>query len=190
VERDPNLVSEIGQAARAAFGKVFEGWHAEADWAIKRTVEAQIAAASLGYKPLYWDPWGRTSARIRVELHHSLPKGVIIDATNAGLLIFRPSVVTPILNSDPAFYGGPGRSVLKIVRHVSRRGVNGELLGYGARSIDAPGTVPVRIFNNAAELFAFFMSDPNVAEHYARERLLDIATYVNEDLSYSIGFVV
>jgi hypothetical protein len=53
VERDPHLVSEIGQAARAALGKVFEGWNSEVDWAIKRTIEAQIAAASLGYKPLY-----------------------------------------------------------------------------------------------------------------------------------------
>jgi hypothetical protein len=36
VERDPHLVSKIGQAARAAFGKVFEEWNSEADWPIKR----------------------------------------------------------------------------------------------------------------------------------------------------------
>jgi len=68
VERDPHLVSEIGQAARAALGKVFEGWNSEVDWAIKRTIEAQIAAASLGYKPLYWDPWGEAaSALVRAQ---------------------------------------------------------------------------------------------------------------------------
>jgi hypothetical protein len=50
-----------------------------------------------------------------------------------------------------------------------------------------PGAVPVRIFNDEAELFAFFMSDPGVAEFHARERLLDIATYIEADVSYSIG---
>jgi hypothetical protein len=38
VERDPHLVSKIGQAARAAFGKVFEEWHSEVDLPLKRTV--------------------------------------------------------------------------------------------------------------------------------------------------------
>jgi len=31
------------------------------------------------------------------------------------------------------------------------------------------------------------MSDPRVAEEYARERLLDIATYIDADLLYLIG---
>jgi hypothetical protein len=87
VERDPHLVSEIGQAARAALGKVFEGWNTEVDWASKRTIEAQIAAASLGYKPLYWDPWGDASALIRSQLRAALPSGTIIDANDAGLLV-------------------------------------------------------------------------------------------------------
>ena len=74
MERDPYLVSEIGQAARAALGKVFEGWNSEVDWAIKRTIEAQIAAASLGYKPLFWDPWGAAaSALVRAQLRAALP---------------------------------------------------------------------------------------------------------------------
>ena len=101
MERDLHLVSEIGQAARAAFGKVFEGWDSEVDWQIKRTVEAQIAAASLGYKPLYWDPWGEVSAALRQELRRVLRIGAIVDAIDAGLLVFQPDVITPILNSDP-----------------------------------------------------------------------------------------
>jgi hypothetical protein len=189
VERDPHLVSEVGQAARAAFGKVFEGWDSEIDWPVKRTVEAQIAAASLGYKPLYWDPWGQASVALRFELRRVLRTGAIIDATDAGLLIFRPEVITPILNSDLLFYRPHGESVLSAVRKVSRVGDNGELLGYGARSIDTPGAVPVQIFNAEADLFAFFKSDPRVANLYARERLLDIATYLEADLLYSIGSV-
>ena len=188
MERDPHLVRKIGQAARAALGKVFEEWNSEVDWAIKRTVEAQIAAASLGYKPLYWDPWGEAaSALIRSRLRIALPSGTIIDANDAGLLVFRRDVVGPILDSDPAFYRPHGEDDLSAVRKVSRIGHNGELLGYGARSIDARGAVPIRIFNDAAELFAFFVSDPRVAEFHARERLLDIATYINDDLSYVIG---
>jgi hypothetical protein len=77
VERDVHLISEIGQAARAAFGKVFEEWDSEVDWPIKRAVEAQIAAASLGYKPLYWDPWGEVSVLLRSQLRRVLSTGTI-----------------------------------------------------------------------------------------------------------------
>lgn len=189
MERDPHLVGEIGQAARAAIGKVFERWNSEADWPVKRAVEAQIAAAGLGYKPLYWDPWGEASAPLRSELRRVLRTGAVIDASDAGLLIFQPEVVVPILNADPGFYRPQGESDLAAIRQVCRNGQNGELLGYGARSIDASGAVSVRIFNDLDDLFAFFRSDPGVAEFHARERLLDIATYIDADLFYSIGAV-
>lgn len=48
------------------------------------------------------------------------------------------------------------------MRHISRSGQNGELLGYGARSLDAQGAVSVRIFDDDAELFAFFACDPTI----------------------------
>lgn len=127
------------------------------------------------------------SVLIRSELRQALPSGAIIDASAVGLLVFQPDVVEPILDSDAAFYRPRGESVLSAIRDLSRIGDNGELLGYGARSSDAPGAVQIRIFNDEAELFAVFMSAPSVAEFHARERLLDIATYVNDDLSYSIG---
>lgn len=187
MERDTNLTRKIGQAARTALGKVFEEWNSKADWAIKRATEAQIAAASLGYKPLYWDPWGEASAPIRSQLRRVLPEGTTVDATDTGLLVFRPDIVRPILDSDSAFYRPHGERVLSSIRNVSHAGDNGELLGYGARSMDAPGAVAVRIFNDEGELFASFRSDPATAEFHARERLLDIATYIDEDLSFSIG---
>ena len=188
MERDPHLVGEIGQATRAAFSQVFEGWDSEVDWPIKRTIEAQIAAASLGYKPLYWDPWGEAaSAALRSQLRRALPSGTTIGANDAGLVVFQLHAVRPILESAPAFYRPHGERALAAVLNVSRAGLNGELLGYGARSFDTPGAVPVRIFNDDDELFAFFMSDPRSGEFYARERLLDISTYIEADLNYRIG---
>jgi hypothetical protein len=187
VGRDLHLVSEIGQAARAAFGKVFEGWDAEADWPIKRTVEAQIAAACLGYKPLYWDPWGEeASVLFRFDLGRRLGTGATIDASANGLLIFQPAVVARILDSDPDFYRPHQENALAAVRRITGARDNGELLGYGARNVNIPGALRVRIFDDNANLFASFVSLPEVAEFYARERLLDIATYIGADLSYSI----
>lgn len=188
MERDLHLVSEIGQAARAAFGKVLEGWNSEVDWPIKRAVEAQIAAASLGYKPLYWDPWGEASAPLRSQLRRVLPAEAIIDASDAGLLIFQPDVITPILNSDPVFYRPHGESIMSAVRKVTRMRSNGELLGYSARSVDTPGA-PCRSASSTTRPNCSRSSCPNpgVAEFHARERLLDIATYIKADLSYSIG---
>jgi hypothetical protein len=188
VERDLHLVSEIGQAAREAFGKVFEGWHTEADWPIKRTVEAQIAAASLGYKPLYWDPWARKpplAFAFNCDVCYPPARSLVPTMPVSRSFRNRPSV--PFLNSDPAFYRPSGESDLSAVLLVSRAGFNGELLGYGARSFDTPGVVPVHIFDDDGELFASFMSAPGVAERHARERLLDIATYTGADLIYTIG---
>jgi hypothetical protein len=125
VERDPHLVNKIGQAARAAFAKVFEEWNSEADWPIKRTVEAQIAAASLGYKPLYWDPWGEPAAGlIRSHLRSALPAATITDASDAGLLVFRRDLVGRILDSDPTFYRSHGEDDSSAVRNQPHRGVS------------------------------------------------------------------
>jgi hypothetical protein len=187
VERDLHLVREIGEAARAGFRKVFEGWDSEAYWPVNRTVEAQIAGASLGYKPLYWDPWGQDSARLRAELRRVIRADTVVDASDVGLVVFQPDVIMPFLDADPSFYQPHGESVLTAVRRVCRTRQNGELLGYGVRSADTPGAVPVRILNAEADLFARFMSNPGVAEDYARERLLDIATYIDADLLYLIG---
>ena len=188
MERDLHLISEIGQAARAAFSQVFEEWNSEADWPLKRTIEAQIAAASLGYKPVYWDTWGeRASALLLSQLRPALPSGTMLGADNTGLVVFQPNAARPILDSDAAFYRPHGESDLEAVLRVSRVGTNGELLGYGARSFDTPGAVAVRILNDNGDLFASFMSDPRVADWHARERLLDIATYIDADLIYTIG---
>lgn len=188
MERDLHLVSEIGQAARSAFEKVFEGWDTEADWPIKRTVEAQIAAACLGYKPLYWDPWGEeASVLLRFELARALETAATIDASADGLLIFQPDVVGPILESDRDFYRPHQENVLTAVRRITGARDNGDLLGYGGRSVNASGAVRVRIFDDNANLFASFVSLPQVAAFYARERLLDIATLTGVDLSYSIN---
>ena len=187
MERDLHLVREIGEAARAGFREVFEGWDSEAYWPVNRTVEAQIAAASLGYKPLYWDPWGRNSARLCAELRRVISADAVADASDVGLVVFQPNVVMPILEADPVFYRPHGESILTAVRRVCRTRQNGELLGYGVRSADTARAVPVRILDGQADLFARFMSDPRVAEDHARERLLDIATYIDADLLYLIG---
>jgi hypothetical protein len=189
VERDLHLVREIGEAARAGFRKVFEEWDSEAYWPVNRTFEAQIAAASLGYKPLYWDPWGQDSARLCAELRQVISADAVVDASDVGLVIFRPNVITPIREADLAFYQPHGESVLTAVRRVCRTRQNGELLGYGVRSADTAGAMPVRILNDQADLFARFMSNPRRAEDYARERLLDIATYIDADLMYLIGSI-
>jgi len=41
---------------------------------------------------------------------------------------------------------------------MNKRILTTELLGYGARSSDAPGAVQIRIFNDEAESFAVFIS--------------------------------
>ena len=104
----------------------------------------------------------------------------------SGLVIYRPEVVRPILDSDPEFYRPNREDDLAAIERVCASGDNGELLGYGARNWWHPQGAKVTITNAEQVIFVFFVSDPVRAEDFAMERLLDIFTYTGESMTYTV----
>lgn len=111
-----------------------------------------------------------------------LPPGVICEAGPEGLFIFRPEVVRTVLLSDVAFYGRPEADVLPLVRRLARSGENGELLGYGARSLTTPGAARVQITDQDGEVFMGFFAEPDKAAASAAARGEDIATVCDREV--------
>ena len=111
-----------------------------------------------------------------------LPPGVICEAGPEGLFIFRPEVIRDILSSDPVFYGRPEADVLPVVRRLARSGENGELLGYGARSLTTPGAYRVQITDQDGEVFMGFYAEPDKAAAAAAARGEDIAAACDREI--------
>ena len=181
----------IGAAARACFAAVFEGWQGPRlstdARAIETSVEAQIAASSLGHKPLYYDPWpAEASDQLAESLRPHLPAGVVVARLPSGLVVYRPEVLRPILDADPYFYRPNDEDDLAAIERVCASGDNGELLGYGARNWWHPQGAKVTIADANQVIFVFFVSDPSHAEHFAFQRLSDIASYTGEAMTYTI----
>lgn len=122
------------------------------------------------------------------ELRARLPQGVEVHAAGDNLLIYRTEIVRPILDADPAFYRPTGEDDLAAIAGVSAAGQNGELLGYGARNWAVPHGVRVLLSNPEGLRYMFFVSNPELAAQFARERAADIEDYtglpVNIEITY------
>lgn len=181
-EEDPrSFAGNIARSVRAASRSVHPGWSepkgsGDPGEVSERAIEAQIAAAALGRKPLYFEPWGEgLSEAFAAAYRKVLPAGVSVRAKNGMLFIYRPEAVKPILQADPGFYLHPGDSLIASIARVSESAENGELLGYGARHIAVRPCFDVRIYLGESLLLYFFVSSPDeeAAARIANERTQD-----------------
>lgn len=173
--------SATALAVRTASRDVYPGWTipdggGNQGESSQRAIEAQIAAAVAGRKPLYFDPWGNEFSRAFAESYRKvLPQGIRVEARDGMLFIYRPDAVRRVLDSDPVFYRREGESDLDSIARVSRDSENGELLGYGARHLMTRPAHEVRIFKGGDLMLFFFVSSPDekLAARIASERADD-----------------
>ena len=176
------FAARIAIAVRTASRAVHPGW-TEPKGAgnpgdvAERPIEAQIAAATAGRKPLYFEPWGyeQVSRKFAAAYRKALPPDVEVKAVGGMLFVYHPEVVRPILDRDPVFYRRKGESDLASVARVSESSENGELLGYGARHMAVRPAYHVRIFRGESLLLYFFVSSPDeeTAARIGYERTAD-----------------
>ena len=105
---------------------------------------------------------------------------------DSGIAIFRPERIHSIFETDPGFYRTPGGDLMATINGLCACGDNGALLGYGARNWSVPPGVRVIIRDRQRLLFMFFVSHPAEASRFARERLMDIASYTGQQFYYEI----
>lgn len=197
--KDPRALARgIAKAVRAASRKVHPGWSepqgdGDSGEIAERAIEAQIAAAALGLKPLYFEPWGEeVSRKFAAAYRKVLPAGVEVKARGGMLFIYRPEAVRPILDSDPEFYRRKGESDLASIVRVSESAENGELLGYGARHMAVRPSWHVQIYRGESLLLYFFVSPPDEVEaaEIAYERTADfVHAHGWTDLRFAMEFV-
>ncbi len=187
------------EAIRAASRVVLPEWSVpESDTApgsvADRAIEAQIAAAVEGRKPLYYEPWDNPdlSDQLAAEYRKVIPPEVAVESRKGFLYIYRPGKVKGILDSDPEFYRRQGESDFDSIARVSEDHSNGELLGYGARSMMDRPAHEVRIYKGKDLILYFFVSSPDEkkATLIADERTRDFfRSFQWSDLRYEIKLV-
>ncbi len=155
------------ESVRTASRSVLPGWTVpEGDSApgsvAERAIEAQIAAAVTGRKPLYFETWGEGICDVFANAYRKvLPSDVVVEARDGMLFIYRPDAIIPIINSDLQFYRPHGETVLDSIARISKDGRNGELLGYGAKSILDRPAYKVEIYKGNDLALYFFTSSPD-----------------------------
>lgn len=90
------------------------------------------------------------------------PDNVEVVFEDGHLYAYRPEVIQPIIARAPDAY--PGADLFEKIQHATLAGENGELLGYGARSMLEPGTVLVQVVDDAGrDVFSFRSLPENAA---------------------------
>ena len=179
--------ARIAEAVRKIFAEVRSRDNGEPlDPADALAGGASFAAVAEGRKPLYHEQWGVEfgSDLVRRLWGLKLP-GVHISLTDDGhLFAYRPDVVEKIIAQNPAAYPGPNLAAK--IKAATDAGTNGELLGYGARSLLEPGRVLVQIFDGDTPVMGFFALPEN-AEEFALARTLDFDRAYGRSFRYKIS---
>lgn len=185
----------IALNVRAASKDVYPGWSipdgdGDPGEGQQRAIEAQIAAAVSGRKPLYFEPWGQEFSDAFANSYRGvIPAEVEVISRDGMLFIYRKEAILPLLDSDLEFYRPNGETDIEAIVRVSSLGMNGELLGYGAKSMLTRPAHEVRIFKGEDLLLYYFVSDPDQkhAARFARTRADDfVRAFGWQDVSFRL----
>jgi hypothetical protein len=186
-EADPDAAKRAWPAGDRVGRELYGNLRASKSGPLQAAVaSAEIAAVAGGRKPLYHELLAAEEARSAAGLGGGLPGGAVTAEREGHLVIYQPDMVRQILDSDPVFYRPNGESDAEAVWRAVRADENGELMGYGARTRTAPGSVRVRLFTADGHLISGFSAPGAAAELFARERALDYAERLDAPVRYLI----
>lgn len=187
VNEPPQIdAGRIGAAGQEVFGSVRTPDTGEPlDPADALAGGAHIAAVAEGRKALYHEQWGpELGAPLADQLKVLKLPNVHIFLTDDGhLLAYQPDAVRQIVDANPENY--PGKSLFDKVLNATLAGTNGDLLGYGARTMLEPDRVLVQIMDGDTPVCGFF-SRAAVADQFAAQRTLDFDRAYGRSFSYRI----
>lgn len=144
-----------------------------------RNTAAEIGAVIEGRKPVHHEHWGDASAELSEALAPHLPAGITAENFDGHFIITNEAAAKKVIDSDPAFYQLNQGNYAGAVRAAVLHERMGELLGYGARSLDANDTTLVYLFSDG-ELIAGFRVPVKAALLFARERAEDYTRHTGK----------
>jgi SPP1 gp7 family putative phage head morphogenesis protein len=167
---------EVFRAAREAEEVLFSRQGgAEAARAGAQANAAEIMAVLEGRKPMFHEGLGEALAEQAADALRSPLRGwARVDAFGGHLVVYAEALLRR-----------PGTQTPAQIRALVREQRMGVLLGYGAETMLAPGTVPVHIYDGDT-LLAGFNAPRELAEALAQARLQDYARYLGRHLRYEI----
>ncbi len=171
---DPKEVFQDVQAALAEFHRESFGAlpRAEAE-AVWLGINAQITSAALGTKPLYFDSWPDPDA-VASALDKAVGRLAEVKSASEKVFVYRPEVIKGILDGNKALYRPNGENDFAAVLAATESGDNGELLGYGAKSIVQRPAVRVIILTANGDVVLGFHVTPELEKEITRRRLSDL----------------
>lgn len=185
-DREPADPRAVAQAGRRIFADVrSRDTGTPLDPGTAQEGGAHLAAVATGRKPLYHDQWGdELGSDLFRRLTSTLPPNVEVVFKDGHLYAYRPEVIQEIIARDPQSY--PGADLFEKIHDATLAGENGELLGYGARSMAEPGTVRVSVLDAEEHVVFGFRSRPEAAEAAGLERARDFVDAYGREFSYQI----
>lgn len=96
-------------------------------------VAASCYGAALGLKPLYHEEFGADAAGIAAVLRRHVPADVCIKERDGHVYAYREDAVSEVVAGDAEAY--PGATLFEKIHRACIEGRNGELLGYGVRTM-------------------------------------------------------
>lgn len=147
---------------------------------------AHLSAVVSGRKPLYHEQWGEpTASQLADSLRRIVPPGVDVRAEAGHLYIYRPDIIDRVISQDPNSY--PGATLADRIHRASVAGDNGILLGYGAKSMFAEGSVLVQVFDAQGKTVTSFRSMPQAAHESGAERAKDFIEFFGRPFHYRVA---
>jgi hypothetical protein len=185
-DRD-SLAKRIGSDVEAIFGDIrSRDDGAPLPAGIPQEAGAAISAVASGRKPLYHEQWGPDpSSDLVRRLWGILPGAVKTVMEDGHLYVYRPELAQAVIDADPANY--PGLNLFDKIRRATLSGENGDLLGYGARSIFGPDRVKVNIIGPTGDVVFGFYSTRANAESSGLARAEDFHAAFDQPFSYEVS---
>lgn len=170
---DPAAIREDIEAGfRAALGESYPEIHSPAG-GFQKGLECHIAAASLGGKPVYFDPWGEEfGAKLAFELSTSLPAGARVELADGNLFVFTDEAAQKIIDQSPDKYAG--KDLFEKIRNATATGDNGFLLGYHTLNDRIRPAVKVSLTDAKQKLFVQFYTTIENVDLAIEERIRDL----------------
>lgn len=142
---------------------------------------AEISAVFDGRKPLYHELMTGHAPEAAALIAKSAPPGIHVESHDDHLYVWNPAAVKSLLDADPAFYRPNGETDAQAVRRAVSNDVQGELMGYGSRALNEPGSVVVHLMARG-KVVAGFHAPRDRAEALAAERAKDYADYLGVNI--------
>jgi hypothetical protein len=149
---------------------------------VSRVAGAHLAAVAQGRKALYHEQLADIAAPLADKLRRVLPSNIEVLAENGHLYAYRPEIIRQYIDSSYK-----GKSLFDKIRNASETSRDGELLGYGGRTMNFSTERKVLILDENGKTVLGFYAPKDRAASAGASRALDFQIYTERPHFVKVG---